>query len=167
MAKRQVLTFDHVLRIHRWNFDYAFGINTLKGEQDLYSDFRNLVLQVSLIRPKGIKATEGHVVCSPDKNFAAGSPTRQRRFGDNLGKSSSTGPRPVGHVSYRGKDYQANLFMPPDAFSLVLMMLSAGKYRFVSFDAEKGARDAPISSFYFSEIIEDDPDVALAGWDDV
>jgi hypothetical protein len=74
----------------------------------------------------------------------------------------------LGRGTFRiGKDYQANLFMPPDAFSLVLMMLSAGKYRFVSFDAEKGARDAPISSFYFSEIIEDDPGVALAGWDDV
>jgi hypothetical protein len=161
MAKTLASTVDHVLRIQRWNFDYAFGINTLKGEHDLYSDFRHLVLQIRLVRPKGIKATEGSVVCFPDENFAAGSPTRQA----NVGKSSSTGPRPVGHVSYRGKDYQAHLFMPPDAFPLVLMMLGAAKYRFVIFEAAAGSRDAPISRFHFSETIEDDPELA-ANWDD-
>ena len=68
-------------------------------------------------------------------------------------------------MSYRGKDYKANLFMPSDALPLVLMMLGTAKYRFVTFEAAAGSKDAPISRFYFSKTIEDDSELA-ASWDD-
>ncbi len=55
--------------------------------------------------------------------------------------------------------------MPSDALPLVLMMLGTAKYRFVTFEAAAGSKDAPISRFHFSETIEDDPDLA-ASWDD-
>jgi hypothetical protein len=166
MAKAQASSVFHVLRITRWNFDYSFGLNTLKGENDLYSDFRHLELHVGVLKPTGIKAKQGRLVFFPDENFAAGSPTRTKKFADHFDKSPVRPPPPVGHVSYRGKDYKANLFMPPDALPLVLTMLSAEKYRFVSFEAENGSRDAPISSFYFSESVENGSE-QLAGWDDV
>lgn len=162
---------DHVLRIEHWDFDYGFGLGFI-GTGEPYSDFRHLKLYSSIIQPKGIKAIRGVVTCHPTDAFAASSLLREkprRRSGERLGGAPIEEPpklRPVGYVSYRGDNYRARLFMPPDALPLVMQMLSAEKYHFVKFEAKKGGRDAEIHSFYFTGRLDEDEPLA-AGWDDV
>ncbi len=150
---------QHTLRITSWNFDYMFGLNPVKAIREAYSDYRHLELRVSILEPKGLKATVGRIVIFPDETFAESSPLRRsppawvsdRRTSDRAQKL-----RPVGHVSYRGKDYSAHLHMPPDALPLVLQMLAAGRYHFLAFEAGKGGRDAEVFYFRFADRAEDD-----------
>jgi hypothetical protein len=149
---------QHILRITSWNFDYGFGLNRLKAIREAYSDFRHLELGVSILKPAGLKATVGQVVLFPDQSFAESSSLRRSlpdwaREGKTPERSQKL--RPVGHVSYRGKDYSANLHMPPDALPLVLQMLAAAKYHFLIFEAAKGGRDADVFDFMFAERAED------------
>ena len=150
----RVLTVQHVLKIENWRFNYSFGIGKTRFCPELYSDHRFLVLQVSIVAPKSIKATRGKVTCLAFDELIEG-------YKQPAAATAQT--RPVGEVGYRGSDYGATLTLPSDALPLILQMLIAGKYQFIEFDAEKGGGD--ISSFGFRDYVGDEPALA-AGWDD-
>jgi hypothetical protein len=64
--------------------------------------------------------------------------------------------KPVGYISYRGADYSANLFIPSDAFALVLQAFTANKYRFVSIHGNKSAYgEVMVRSFMLLESMEE------------
>jgi hypothetical protein len=62
----------------------------------------------------------------------------------------------VGVISHRGKDYSVNLMMPPDALALVIQMMLADKYRYVSIEAQPSYRgEALVHNYGFSGVISD------------
>ena len=128
---------QHVIRIEVWNWDFMFGIDDTKFREGPYYDYRHLHLRGAILRPTDIKAREAEVTCFADTQLP--------------GKSNEP-IRPVGFLSHSGKDYSANLHMPYDVLPLILLMLTASKYRFVAFEAAKSFRgEAPIFNFRFSE----------------
>lgn len=153
----RVVPVQHVLKVESWRFNYMFGTGKTRFCPELYSDFRHLLIRVSIVQPKGIKAKQGEVTCLGYDYLMAGYKERAKE---------SDRTRPVGHVSYRGADYSATLLLPSDALPLILQMLIAGRYRFIEFDAEKGSRDAAIDRYSFRDHMENEPDLA-AGWEDV
>ncbi|MDI3564782.1 hypothetical protein [Bradyrhizobium sp. Arg816] len=157
----------HVVQIERWRFDYMFGIDETSHRTGPYYDIRHIQFAGPILEPKGVlKATHGEVICFPDNRLIGASEQPIRKFGDRLGSPKPQEKiRPAGRVSYRGKNYSAHLDFPSDMLHPILTMLSAGRYRYVIFEAAKGSRDAEIYNFYFSD--RKDEDDSAAGWDDV
>jgi hypothetical protein len=135
---------QHVIQIDHWTFDYMFGIDDTKFRTGPYYDYRHLELRGAIICPAGTKAQEATVTCFPDEHLMQ----------TEIKKAMEA--RPVGYVTRWGKDYSATLHMPADMAPLVLQMLIAKKYRFIAFESAKGAREASIFNFGFSENSEDD-----------
>jgi hypothetical protein len=134
----------HVIEIRDWNFDYLFGIDQAKVGHLPYWDSRALIVQGTILQP-ALKAPEATVRLSPSNALV----------GREL--KSTQEAKPVGYISYRGNDYSAGLFMPSDAFNMVLQMFIADKYRFVIIDGEKcGSGEVNVHLFRFSKTIGDE-----------
>lgn len=152
----------HVLKIESWSFDYSFDVGDGRFARGPYSDVRQILLNVKIEKPAGIRAKTGLV-----RLFASGGVVgfdekpRQNFLDGETGKI-----KPVGHVWYRGDGYQVVLFFPGDMLSPVLTMLAAKKYRYLILDADKGGSETPIHGFTLAEFHGDEPDLA-ASWDDV
>ena len=70
---------------------------------------------------------------------------------ENQLKSTDVG-KPIGYISYRGASYSANLYMPSDAFGLVLQAFTANKYHFISMDGDKsGNGEVMVRTFMLLE----------------
>jgi hypothetical protein len=135
----------HVIRVENWTFDYMFGIDESKFRTGPYYDYRHLELRGAVLRPEGtIRAPQAQVTCYPDGGLT------------ETEIKSIKEARPVGYVTRWGKTYSATLHVPADAFPLVLQMLIAARYSFISFESEKVVRDAAIFDFRFSEVFDDD-----------
>ncbi|CAN7570665.1 hypothetical protein LJR220_005209 [Bradyrhizobium sp. LjRoot220] len=136
---------QHVIEIVDWEWDYMFGIDTGRFNNGPYMDYRHLNIEGTILRPTSIKASAGEVTLFPD-----------HRLSDIEGRRKHE-PKAVGAISHRGKDYQANLHLPADAFGLVLQMMIAGRYRYVLIEAHKSFRgEALIRHFRFSGTIDED-----------
>jgi hypothetical protein len=137
---------DHVIEFVDWEWNYMFGIDTTKGLlAGPYIDFRHLNIKGKILRPTSIKAPIADVTCFPDYRLSE-SDSRQKHE-----------PKAVGYISHRGKDYRASLHLPADAFGLVLQMMIAGKYRYLSIEAEKSFRgEAMVRHFRFTGSLDED-----------
>jgi hypothetical protein len=148
-------TVQHVLRIEDWRFNYAVvAVDTTGPRTEPYHDLRDIELFGRVLKPKGIVAHQGRVKCVPMDKRSDASERPARKFGGWLTLNEPEPALHVGSVSYRGRDYSATLRVPKEILQTILSALKAGRYRYVSFDAAKGSRDAAIFSFDFSERLE-------------
>jgi len=150
-------TVQHVLRIEDWRFNYGVvTVDTTGHRTEPYSDLRDVELFARVLKPKGIVAHKGRVKCLPMDRRSDDSRRPAGKLGEWLALPEPETALPVGSVYYRGRDYSATLLLPKEILQAILSTLKAGRYRYVSFDAAKGSRDAPIYSFDFSERLEED-----------
>ncbi|MDB5563757.1 MAG: hypothetical protein JWP84_323 [Tardiphaga sp.] len=145
MGRPRVERVYHVIEIRDWHWDYMFGVAVTKFSSGPYDDFRHLVIEGAILRPKALAAAKARLTC-----FA------EYRLVESERKSTDQ-PKAVGWISHRGKDYSANLHMPADVLNPVLQMMAAGKYRYVFMEAEKSYRgEAAIRLYRFSELLTED-----------
>lgn len=125
-AKRssRIEIVSHRVEIHDWNFDYLFGIDQTKIGHLPYWESRYLEIHGRILSPS-LKASVGVIRLSES---------------DELVESklkSTDAAKPIGYISYRGASYSSSLYMPADAFPLVMQAFAAQKYRYVSMEGEK------------------------------
>ncbi|MDE5460200.1 hypothetical protein [Bradyrhizobium sp. CSS354] len=150
----QAAMVHHSLKIQSWRLNYSFGTGKNRFCRELYSDGRHLTIRARIEQPQNIKAKIAQIRCIPYEALIAG-------YKEHA--SASHDPRPVGEVSYRGADYSAVLFMPADALPLIVPLLTAGKYSFLSIYVAKGGA---VDSYSFLDYLGPEPDLA-GSWDDV
>jgi hypothetical protein len=65
------VTTEHIVKIDGWRFNYMFGAGKTRFCSELYSEIRHLDIQVGIMQPKGIKATQGQITCLPYDGLVA------------------------------------------------------------------------------------------------
>ena len=134
----------HVIQIESWNFDYLFGVDDRKIVSGLpYWESRRIQVRGKILKP-ALKASAARISLSSSDGLVS------REL-----KSTESG-KPIGYISYRAADYSANLFMPSDAFGLVLQAFAANRYHWISMDgAKSGNGEVMVHTFMLLESIDE------------
>ncbi|HWF96118.1 MAG TPA: hypothetical protein VG291_14270 [Xanthobacteraceae bacterium] len=117
-------TICYVVEIKDWDWNFTFGVNTMKGRDDPYFEFRHLELRGVLLRPSKIKAEEVEVTFLPERRL-------------NESERTHDQPQSVGSFQLHRGRLQFIIPMPADALSCVLPMMIAGRIRFVVMDGDR------------------------------
>jgi hypothetical protein len=69
VRKARAETISYIVEIEDWDWEFSFGVNTMKDKDDPYLDFRHLELHGTLLRPSIEQST--HWANGPLRNFVA------------------------------------------------------------------------------------------------
>jgi hypothetical protein len=142
--KPRVERFWLEIEIGDWDWNFAFGLQTLKGNTDPYADYRHLNIRGIIRGPQKYRAKSIEITCYPEIDLNR----------DNRAKRN---PKAVGVFEKYREELSANIHMPADALPSVLQMLIATRYRFVILEAMPFERGyAMIQSYYFDEKLQED-----------
>jgi hypothetical protein len=122
--KARAETISYIVEIKDWNWEFSFGVNTMKDRGDPYLDFRHLEVQGKLLRPSKIKVDEVEVTFLPDPRL---NETERKR----------DQPQAVGSFHIHHGALQFLMPMPADALPCVLQMIIAGRMRYVEMDGDR------------------------------
>jgi hypothetical protein len=114
----------YIVEIADWDWDFSFGVNTIKDKDDPYFDFRHLELRGKLLRPSGIEVDDVEVAFLPDRRL-------------NETERSRDEPQSVGSFQIHRGTLQFIIPMPADVLPAVLQMMIAGRFRFVIMDGDR------------------------------
>lgn len=117
-------TASYVLEIATWNWSLSFGVDATRDRSDPYSDCWHLEIEGRLLQSRAPPTETARCTLLPDVRL-------------NEGNRASHDPKVVGSVNLRRGAFDALLSMPADAIPATLIVLSAGRMRYVVMDAER------------------------------
>jgi hypothetical protein len=124
VRKARAETISYIVEIKDWNWEFSFGVNTMKDRDDPYSDFRHLELHGTLLRPSKVKADEVEVTFLPGRRL-------------NEAERKRDQPQSVGSFHLHHGRMHFLIPMPADALPAVLAMMIAGRIRYVEMNGER------------------------------
>ena len=139
---------DYVLEIKDWDWSFSFGLNYKPERDGPYYDFRHLELRGDLIRPKKISASGAAFTLLPDLRL--NEDQRDRHVWKGVGSVR----RSRGTVS-------GLLSVPADVLPLLLQMLIAHRFRYLSLSGERLHYGHATIRTYTIETTIDDEDMPV------
>lgn len=142
---------DYIVEIESWDFSYWLALNTLRNALDPYHEHRHVEIKSRLLRPGGLGIDRVVVSLFPSIGLE-----EERR--------KDLKPIAVGALEAYPERLDANLSIPSDALVPILLMLIAGRLKFVVMRGSKFRyRSARLHSYRMATKLDedDDPEVAL------
>ena len=135
---------DYVLEIKDWNWDFSFGVNSMKDRDGPYHDFRHLQLRGTLLLPSKLKADGVEFYFMPEHSL-------------NEDTRKDHEPKSVGSVSRHKGKFEASLWMPSDVLPAVLQMLIGERFHFAVLHSEPlRYGHAPVRSYRLEMTIDEE-----------
>jgi hypothetical protein len=126
---------DYVLEIKEWNWDFSFGVNSMKDGDGPYHDFRHLQLRGTLVLPSKLKADGVEFYFLPERAL-------------NEDKQEDHEPKSVGSINRQRGNLEALLSMPSNVLPAVLQMLIGERFHFAVLHSERlRYGHAPVRSY--------------------
>lgn len=121
---------DYHVLITGWDWDYSFTCNVPKYEDQLYAEYRHLVILGTILRPRKLGAGFAELWFMPNLKRGEFAPVRDRPPPKSVGGLSMDGSKAEG---WRLRGY---LSMPEDAIGNVMQMLIAGRFKYLLMNGE-------------------------------
>jgi len=133
---------DYTVRIEEWRCDYSFGLNPSFNPlhrdtgasflyEEPYSEYRDLVLSGVFLEPARLKEKKF------EARLAREAYLNKKTIAENLHRYEESPPKAVGAFLKQNLSIMAFLYIPEDAFALVLQNVAARKINFVTLRGQK------------------------------
>lgn len=133
---------DYTVRIEEWRCDYSFGLNPTFNPlhrdtgasflyEEPYSEYRDLVLSGVFLEPARLREKKF------EARLAREAYLNKKTIEENQHRYAESPPRAVGAFLRQNLSIMAFLYIPEDAFALVLQNAAARKINFVTLRGQK------------------------------
>jgi hypothetical protein len=114
----------YVVEIEDWDWSLSFGLQSMRGHEDPYSDYRHLNMRGKLIRPSKLECHKVELSFLPDT-----------RLNEDMRKQHT--PVSVGSLNLCQGNMYGLLCIPSDAVSPLLTIATAGELRYIVMHGDK------------------------------
>ncbi|GGI27858.1 hypothetical protein [Bradyrhizobium guangdongense] len=137
---------DYVVAIDGWDWGYSFSLNMERQPIDPYHEFRHLQVKGRLMTPTGLKTDRVEISLLPSHELVEE-------------KRKELTPIALGSLSLGPDGVLGNIGIPWGALTPILLMLIAGRFRFVLMRGTQFRhRSAKLNSLRLeTKLTEDDP----------
>jgi len=119
----------YLVRIAEWDWSYDLGVVSERFAERHYDEHRHLRIRGPLLRPRAVEAKTAELIFVPNIEPAALEPMDEPPALDDRPP-----PQGVGSLHCHGKSLIGQLAMTKAALGPVMLMLHAGRLKYVSLD---------------------------------